>query len=173
MEEKQKNREPESRKLENIKRKGIKPENIGPEDTGRNYLEERFCRKVTKELETFKEEVLQADKEEIYALAYRIDCMTRIYEMLVEGNTKLREEELEQCLQEEGLLWTLYQRWLKAPAPGEEELEHSLWSGIRELWKDAEPGGRDKQKENRQGMPGNRGKERIYEEADSHRKPAA
>ncbi len=57
------------------------------------------------------------------------------------GSQKTAERKrLEQtfCLREKKLLWSLYLGWLKAPAPGEEELEYSLSSGIEEICREAE-----------------------------------
>lgn len=102
-------------------------------DFEREKLEEAFCHKISEELEGFKEEALKLEKEEIFSIAYRIDCMIRIYETLAERGGELGEEELKRCVQEEGILRFLYQRWLKSPAPQEEGLEHSVCSGIREI----------------------------------------
>ena len=102
-------------------------------DIKREQLEEVFCHKINGELEGFKEGALRLEKEEIFSIAYRIDCMIRIYETLAERSGELGEEELKRCVQEEGILQSLYQRWLKSPAPQEEELEHSVRSGIREI----------------------------------------
>ncbi len=107
-------------------------------DFGREKLEEAFCHKISEELEGFKEEALRLEKEEIFSIVYRIDSMIRIYETLAEHSGELGEEELKRCVQEEGILQSLYQRWLKSPAPQEEELEHSVCSGIKEICRDAE-----------------------------------
>lgn len=107
-------------------------------DIKREQLEEAFCHKISEELEGFKEEALRLEKEEIFSIAYRIDCMIRIYETLAERSGEFGEEELKRCVQEEGILQSLYQRWLKSPAPQEEGLEHSVCSGIREICRDAE-----------------------------------
>lgn len=106
-------------------------------DAEREQLEEAFRQKISRELEEFKEGALRMGKEEIFSIAYRIDCMIRIYEMLAEHSGEFEEEELKRCIQEEGLLQSLYQRWLKSPAPQEGELEHSVWSGIKEICRDA------------------------------------
>lgn len=146
-------------------------------DMEKRQLEEAFCQKISRELEEFKEKALRMGKEEIFSIAYRIDCMIRIYEMLAEHSGDLGEEELKQCIREEGLLQSLYQRWLKSPAPQEGELEHSVWSGIKETCRRAvgrsqrETGTKrnwEPQKKN-----GTQRKERFYGKADSDQKPAA
>lgn len=106
-------------------------------DFEREKLEEAFCHKISEELEGFKEEALKLEREEIFSIAYRIDSMICIYETLAEHSGELGEEELKRWVQEEGILQPLYQRWLKSPAP-QEELEHSVCSGIKEICRDAE-----------------------------------
>ncbi len=171
-------------------------------DIKREKLEEAFCHKINGELEGFKEEALRLEKEEIFSIAYRIDCMIRIYETLAERSGELGEEELKRCVQEEGILRFLYQRWLKSPAQQEEELEHSVCSGIREICRAAagkairekkqkpleteEKTARTKQKisggQRGTGTKGKREprkkngtlrKERFHGKADSDQKPAA
>lgn len=44
----------------------------------RGQLEQAFRWKITAEMKLFKERVLQMEKEEIFALAYRIDCTIRL-----------------------------------------------------------------------------------------------
>lgn len=103
----------------------------------RKQLEATFCWKIGGELKLFQYQVLKKEKEEIYGLAYRIDCMLRIYEILIELSRSLSAEELEGCIRTSGLLDYLYERWLKAPDTQNEELEHSLCSSIRHLCESA------------------------------------
>lgn len=103
----------------------------------RKRLEETFCWKMNSELKLFKHLILKQEKEEIFAQAYRIDCMVRIYEILMELSGRLEPEELEECIRTAGLLDYLYERWLKVPDSQNEELEHSLCSDIRNLCKGA------------------------------------
>lgn len=49
----------------------------------REDIERKFCWKISSELKMFKYRKLELGKDEIYASAYQIDCMIRIYEMLV------------------------------------------------------------------------------------------
>lgn len=99
----------------------------------RKQLEATFCWKISGELKLFKYQILELEKEEIYDLAYRIDCILHIYEILIELSRSLSAEELEGCIRTSGLLDYLYERWLKAPDTQNEELEHSLCSSIRHL----------------------------------------
>ena len=99
----------------------------------RKQLEATFCWKIGGELKLFQYQVLKKEKEEIYGLAYRIDCMQRIYEILTGLSGALSMEELEGCIRTSGLLDYLYERWLKAPDTQNEEMEHSLCSSIRHL----------------------------------------
>ena len=103
----------------------------------RKQLEATFCWKIGGGLKLFQYQVLKKEKEEIYGLAYRIDCMLRIYEILIELSRSLSAEELEGCIRTSGLLDFLYERWLKAPDTQNEEMEHSLCSSIRNLCESA------------------------------------
>lgn len=99
----------------------------------RKKLEQTFCWKISSELKLFKYHIMQKTKEEIYACAYQIDCMVRIYESLAEMSQKMETEQLQSCIHISNLLAFLYGEWLKVPDTQNEELEHSLWSLIREL----------------------------------------
>ncbi len=99
----------------------------------REELERSFCWKINGELKLFKYRVLQKDKEEIYALAYRIDCIINIYEILLELSKELSIQELEQCMQTPEVLAQLYWRWMKVPDSKNEELEQTVRSVIREI----------------------------------------
>ena len=103
----------------------------------RKQLEATFCWKISGELKLFKYRVLRMEKEEIFGLAYRIDCILRIYEILIELSRSLSSEELEGCIRTAGLLDYLFDRWLKVPDTQNEELEHSLCSEIRNFCADA------------------------------------
>ena len=70
----------------------------------RGKLEQTFRWKITAEIKLFKGRVLQAEKEEIFALAYRIDCTVRIYEILLECCGRMGETELEGCIGTGGIL---------------------------------------------------------------------
>lgn len=104
----------------------------------REQLEQTFRWKITAEMELFKGRVLQAEKEEIFASAYRIDCTIRIYEILLELSAGLGKAELEGCIGMGSLLDFLYERWLKEPDTQEEELEHSLCSIIKNITEEFE-----------------------------------
>ena len=54
----------------------------------REDIERKFCCKISSELKMFKYRKLELGKDEIYASAYQIDCMIRIYEMLLEKSKK-------------------------------------------------------------------------------------
>lgn len=99
----------------------------------RGQLEQAFRWKITAEMKLFKERVLQMEKEEIFALAYRIDCTIRIYEILLECCGRMGEAELEGCIGTGEILDSLYERWPKEPDTQEEEMEHSLCSIIKNI----------------------------------------
>ena len=89
--------------------------------------------KITAEMKIFKGRTMKKEKEEIFALAYRIDCTVRIYEILLECCGRMGEAELESCIGTGGILDFLYERWLKEPDTQEEEMEHTLCSIIKNI----------------------------------------
>lgn len=103
----------------------------------RDELERIFCWKINSELKLFKYRVLQKEKEEIYLMAYRIDCIISIYELLMELCKELAEEELKQLMSIPEVLAHLYQRWMKEPDSKNEELEQSIRTTIREMNREA------------------------------------
>lgn len=98
----------------------------------RKVVEQTFCWKISSELKIFKHRILTKKKEEIYASAYQIDCMLNLYEILLELSQKLEMEQLKKCIRIPELLAILYQEWLKIPDSQNEEMEHTVWSYIRE-----------------------------------------
>lgn len=98
----------------------------------REELEHSFCWKISSELKLFKYRTLQKEKEEIYGLAYRIDCLINIYEILVEQCKKMSIQELEVCMSTPELLIHLYWQWLKIPDAQNKELEEVIRAAIQE-----------------------------------------
>lgn len=117
----------------------------------RGQLEQTFRWKITAEMKLFKGRMLQAEKEEIFALAYRIDCTVRIYKILLECCGRMGDAELESCIGTGGILDFLYERWLKEPDTQEEEMEHSLCSIIKNI---TEGFGKNHGKQEKQGKAG-------------------
>lgn len=100
-------------------------------------LERLFCWKINSELKLFKYRIMQKEKEEIFSLAYRIDCIISIFEMLLELCKKMSPQELERCMQIPEVLAHFYWRWMKEPDSKNEEMEQSLWAAIKEIEKEA------------------------------------
>lgn len=98
----------------------------------REELERIFCWKINSELKLFKYRILQKDKEEIYALAYRIDCIISIYEILMEYCKEMTVQELEACMFVPEVLMRLYWRWMKVPDSKNEELERIIRTAMQE-----------------------------------------
>lgn len=117
----------------------------------REQLEQTFRWKITAEMKLFKERVLQEKKEEIFASAYRIDCIIRIYGILLESCGRMGEAELQCCISVGGILESLYEGWLKEPDTQEEEMEHSLCSIIKHI---TEGFGENHRKQEKQGKAG-------------------
>lgn len=69
---------------------------------------------------------MQKSKEEIFASAYQIDCMVRMYELLVEISQKLEVIQMQKCMEISSLLAFLYERWLKTKDTQTTELEEII-----------------------------------------------
>lgn len=96
-------------------------------------LQELFCAKISLEIRRFKQDILQKDNGNIYADAYRIDCMINIYELLLEMSRKTGSKTLKRLMAVPGLLAFLYGKWLDTEDSHTEELEACLKSSMREL----------------------------------------
>lgn len=92
----------------------------------REELERIFCWKISAELKGFKYKIMQMEKEEIYALAYQIDCIVRIYENLVEESGTLKDAQLKRCMEISNLLQFIYEKWLEIPDSQEHELRQAI-----------------------------------------------
>lgn len=103
----------------------------------REKLEHTFCWKINSELKLFKYRILQKEKEEVFALAYQIDCIISIYEILVEYCKEMTTQELEVCMSIPEVLIHLYCRWMKVPDSKNEELGQSIRASIQEKKKEA------------------------------------
>lgn len=115
----------------------------------KEYLERIFCWKISRELDEFHGEILKKEKEEIYAMAYQIDSIINIYELLKEFCQKMDVERLQKCIYIPNLLAFLYMEWLKIPDSQNQELEHTLWSCIAQGMEERE--------------------EKVHEEIDSYK----
>lgn len=93
----------------------------------RVQLEQIFQQKIYNELKIFKCQMLLKSKEEIVESAYKIVCMTGIYEGLLKYSTQMAENDLYEYTETLGLLEFLFGEWLKDPDTPQ---EHSLWSFI-------------------------------------------
>lgn len=93
-------------------------------------IQKTFCWKISSELKLFKNNIMQKSKEEIFGLAYRIDCIITIYELLVELSESLSTEELLKCIEIPGLLTYLYGKWLKVSDSKCSEMQHSMRHAI-------------------------------------------
>lgn len=96
-------------------------------------LRELFCAKISLEIKRFKEDIVQNDREKVYANAYRIDCMINIYELLFDMSQKIEEKTLKILLVFPGLLAFLYSRWLHTEDSHTEELQKCIEQCISEM----------------------------------------
>ncbi len=96
-------------------------------------LRKLFCAKISLEIKHFKEDIVQNDREKVYANAYRIDCMINIYELLFDMSQKIEEKTLKILLVFPGLLAFLYDRWMKTEDFQTEELWNCMMNCISEM----------------------------------------
>ena len=92
----------------------------------RKQLEKIFCRKLGRELDQFKQQMMEKEKEEIYCSAYQIDSVICIYEALIELSGRIPEETLEAVTVFPGLLNFLYDRWMKYEDSHMEDIAYCL-----------------------------------------------
>lgn len=92
----------------------------------REQLQNVFQQKIHNELKIFRCQILQESKEIILESAYKIICMTSIYEAFIEYSYKMSVNELQDYIQIWGLLEYVYSEWLKHS----DTQEHSLWSFV-------------------------------------------
>lgn len=79
----------------------------------REEMERVFCWKISAELKLFQIQILKKEKEEIYDMAYQIDSVIRIYELLVEESQRLGQLQLEYCIAAPSLLMSVYRTYLE------------------------------------------------------------
>ena len=72
--------------------------------------------------------VLQKSKEEILAEAFQIANMIELYETFVELIPHMTDREIYECLQVSGLLFVVYETWLKIPDDESKIKETCVWS---------------------------------------------
>lgn len=96
-------------------------------------LRELFCAKISLEIKRFKEDIVQNDREKVYANAYRIDCMINIYELLFDMSQKIEEKTLKILLVFPSLLAFLYDKWVHTEDSHTEELQKCIEQCISEM----------------------------------------
>ena len=102
-------------------------------------LQRVFCWKVSAELKQFQYQVLAKSREEIFGLAYQIDTMIRLYELLVEKSEQMEILQLQYCIATPNLLKLVYKHYLQDRIPDnrEEGLQRSFEKLLREIEKKA------------------------------------
>jgi len=95
------------------------------EDTETLTMSERLKRRVRKELEEFKKELMKTNIENVFSKAYEITWVKEIFQII--ENTMFSESELENLCNVNGsLLNVLYDVWLSVDASGTEELQDAI-----------------------------------------------
>ena len=93
-------------------------------------LEDAINLQISSELKLYKMMILQKTKEEILAEAFQIASMIEMYETLVELIPQMTDIEIYQCLQVSGLLFAVYEKWLKIPEDESRGKEDCVWSFV-------------------------------------------
>lgn len=77
-------------------------------------IRETFLKRLYMELQSYKENVLAKEKEEIFAESYRTELLANFYEILVEKIQTMPEALLYELISKsDGILEFLYWKWLK------------------------------------------------------------
>lgn len=102
-------------------------------------LQRVFCWKVSAELKQFQYQVLARSREEIFGMAYQIDTMIRLYELLVDMSGQMETMRLQYCIATPNLLKLVYKHYLQDRIPDnrEEGLQKSFEKLIKEIEKKA------------------------------------
>ena len=95
-------------------------------------MEKLLCEKISLELSGFNQETLQKEKEEIYGMAYEIDSIINLYELLAE-KLNYQEEVLETLLVVPNLLAFLYQEWMSYEDYRRQDFVEYLAGEIRKM----------------------------------------
>ena len=85
-----------------------------------------FCFKISMELKWFKLAVVSKKPDEIYKMAYQIDTMINIYELLVEMSNEMDLETLQSLVPVSQLMAFMYEQWLKKEDSRMEEMQDFL-----------------------------------------------
>ena len=96
-------------------------------------VREKFSEKISVEYTDFRERMLQREKAEIYAAAYRIDVWKNLCKILCRISEQYPEAVLEKLLTQPNLMECLYERWLKIEDSAYEELVQFVEKEIEEL----------------------------------------
>lgn len=85
----------------------------------REYLRE----KLNGEYRAFKERILSLSKEEIFDRSYEIDTMKNLHDILSDKIEDMDDTKVKELLGLEGILYLLYDRWMKQDDSIGEEIE--------------------------------------------------
>lgn len=89
-------------------------------------LRRQAYKRITQELERFKERMLKQSPEKIYGAAYEIDSHICIYEQLVEKIEGFTEIQLRKFLKLPNVLGLFYDEWLSIEDSRNDELSNAV-----------------------------------------------
>ena len=98
-----------------------------------NELREFFRFKISQELNWFRLAVLNKKPDEIYAMAYQIDTMINIYELMLEMSTDMDSATLHGLIHIHNPMTYLYELWLKYEDGRMEELQGFLVRAVKDM----------------------------------------
>ena len=103
----------------------------------RKKLENAINLQISGELKLYKMIILQKSKAEILGDAFQIANMIELYEIFVELIPHMTDREIYECLQVSGLLFAVYEKWLKIPDEESSVKENCVWSFLGRTEKNA------------------------------------
>ena len=92
----------------------------------KRLLRRQAYKRITLELERFKERMLKQSPEKIYGAAYEIDSHVCIYEQLVEKIEEFTEAQLRKFIKIPNVLGLFYDEWLSIEDSRNEELSNAV-----------------------------------------------
>ena len=96
-------------------------------------IKEKFVKKIYRELQDYKEYILQQDKSVIYEEAYKVEVFSTLYEILLEKADSISDVILLNLVsQSSSILENLYQDWLKKEDSSYHELQEHVYSELGE-----------------------------------------
>lgn len=105
----------------------------------KNKIKEKFIRRLYRELQEFKQSILERDKQTVYGESYKIEVVSTLYEIFLEKADTISDTVLLNLTrQSAGILETVYEDWLKKEDSSYQELREHVESELEQgcFWMD-------------------------------------